>query len=288
MNYNTSKLNDMVSKATATKGSSQAFDYLLDDKGHAQELDRNLLTGENGQELLAEFREVQAQNTNCINNTYSIVLSPSNERSFTNDELRELGREHLKNLGFDLENTQYLMTVHRSTDQPHVHILANRINMQGNAHKDNFIGKRAQRSAEQIAERLGLTTAKEIQKNKELSFEPNIKAIRKEIQQAFNQAKQEPDFASFCSKMKSQGIEVREIHNSGGKLQGLRYVHSKSGADLKASEVGKEFGAKTLVQKGMPFKDVTLDINLSKFVVKKGLEMAQEGAKKNISRGFSW
>lgn len=278
----------MVSKATATKGSSQAFDYLLDDKGHAQELDRNLLTGENGQELLAEFREVQAQNTNCINNTYSIVLSPSNERSFTNDELRELGREHLKNLGFDLENTQYLMTVHRSTDQPHVHILANRINMQGNAHKDNFIGKRAQRSADQIAERLGLTTAKEIQKNKELSFEPNIKAIRKEIQQAFNQAKQEPDFASFCSKMKSQGIEVREIHNSGGKLQGLRYVHSKSGADLKASEVGKEFGAKTLVQKGMPFKDVTLDINLSKFVVKKGLEMAQEGAKKNISRGFSW
>lgn len=278
----------MVSKATATKGSSQAFDYLLDDKGHAQELDRNLLTGENGQELLAEFREVQAQNTNCTNNTYSIVLSPSNERSFTNDELRELGREHLKNLGFDLENTQYLMTVHRSTDQPHVHILANRIDMRGNAHKDNFIGKRAQRSAEQIAERLGLTTARDIQKNKELSFEPNIKAIRKEIQQAFNQAKQEPDFASFCSKMKSQGIEVREIHNSGGKLQGLRYVHSKSGADFKASEVGKEFGAKTLVQKGMPFKDVPLDINLSKFVVKKGLEMAQEGAKKNISRGFSW
>lgn len=278
----------MVSKATATKGSSQAFDYLLDDKGHAQELDRNLLTGENGQELLAEFREVQAQNTNCTNNTYSIVLSPSNERSFTNDELRELGREHLKNLGFDLENTQYLMTVHRSTDQPHVHILANRIDMQGNAHKDNFIGKRAQRSAEQIAERLGLTTARDIQKNKELSFEPNIKAIRKEIQQAFNQAKQEPDFASFCSKMKSQGVEVREIHNSGGKLQGLRYVHSKTGTDLKASEVGKEFGAKTLVQKGMPFKDVPLDINLSKFVVKKGLEMAQEGAKKNISRGFSW
>jgi len=278
----------MVSKATATKGSSQAFDYLLDDKGQAQELDRNLITGDKGQELLAEFREVQAQNTNCTNNTYSIVLSPSNERSFTNDELRELGREHLKNLGFDLENTQYLMTVHRSTDQPHVHILANRIDMQGNAHKDNFIGKRAQRSAEQIAERLGLTTARDIQKNKELSFEPNIKTIRKEIQQAFNQAKQEPDFASFCSKMKSQGVEVREIHNSGGKLQGLRYVHSKTGTDLKASEVGKEFGAKTLVQKGMPFKDVPLDINLSKFVVKKGLEMAQEGAKKNISRGFSW
>lgn len=278
----------MVSKATATRGSSQAFDYLLDDKGQAQELDRNLITGDKGQELLAEFREVQAQNTNCINNTYSIVLSPSNERSFTNDELRELGREHLKNLGFDLENTQYLMTVHRSTDQPHVHILANRIDMQGNAHKDNFIGKRAQRSAEQIAERLGLTTARDIQKNKELSFEANIKAIRKEIQQAFNQAKQAPDFKSFCDKMKSQGIEVREIHNSGGKLQGLRYVHSKSGADLKASEVGKEFGAKTLVQKGMPFKDVPLDINLSKFVVKKGVEMAQEAVKKNISRGFSW
>lgn len=279
----------MVSKATATRGSSQAFDYLLDDKGHAQELDRNLLTGENGQELLAEFREVQAMNTNCTKNTYSIVLSPSNERSFTNDELKELGREHLKNLGIDLENTQYLMAVHRSTDQPHVHILANRINMEGVAHKDNYIGKRAQRSAEQIAQSRGLITAREIQHNKELSFEPNIKAIRKEIQQAFNTAKKEPDFKSFCEKMKAQGVEVREIHNSGGKLQGLRYVHSKTGTDIKASEVGKEFGAKTLVKGGMSFgKDFPLDTNLAKFVVKKGVEMAQEAVKKNISRGFSW
>ena len=53
----------MISKAKAVKGSAQAFDYLLNDKGQAVELDRNLITGERGQELLAEFREVQAQNT---------------------------------------------------------------------------------------------------------------------------------------------------------------------------------------------------------------------------------
>ena len=279
----------MISKAKAVKGSYQAFDYLLDDKGQAVELDRNLVTGERGQELLAEFREVQAQNTNCINNTYSIVLSPSNERTFTPAELRELGREHLRNLGFDLDKTQYLMTMHRSTDQPHVHILANRINVEGVAHKDNYIGKRAQKSAEMIAERLGLTTAKEIQHNKELSFEPNIKAIRKEIAQLYDRYKDCPNFKAFCDNMKANGVEVKSVTNNGGKLQGLRYIHTKSGTNLKASEVGKEFGAKTLVQRGMSFgKELPLDTNLAKFVVKKGVEMAQSAAKKSISRGFSY
>lgn len=275
----------MISKAKAVKGSAQAFDYLLADKGQAVELDRNLITGENGQEILSEFREVQAQNTNCINNTYSIVLSPSNERSFSLDELKEIGKEHLKNLGFDLEKTQYLMTAHNSTDQPHVHILANRINVEGVAHKDNYIGKRAQRSAEQIAQSRGLTTAREIQHNKELSFEPNIKAIRKEIAQSFDECKKSPNFSAFCENMKARGIEVKAVTNNGGRLQGLRYIHTKSGTDLKASEVGKEFGAKTLVKGGMSFgKDFPLDTNLAKFVVKKGVEMA----KSSISRGFSY
>ena len=66
----------MVSKANATKGSSQAIDYIMNDKGQAEELDRNLISGENGKEVLAEMREIQSLDSRCENNTYSIVLSP--------------------------------------------------------------------------------------------------------------------------------------------------------------------------------------------------------------------
>ena len=86
----------MVSKAKAVKGSAQAINYILDDKGQAQELGRNLVSGENGEEILAEMREIQEMNARCENNTYSIVLSPSNEREFINRELYEIGVKHFQ------------------------------------------------------------------------------------------------------------------------------------------------------------------------------------------------
>lgn len=51
----------MVSKGSATKGSAQAIDYIMNDKekGQALELDRNLISGNNGNEIIAEFREIQ-------------------------------------------------------------------------------------------------------------------------------------------------------------------------------------------------------------------------------------
>lgn len=151
----------MVSKGSATKGSPQAIDYIMNDKekGQAIELDRNLISGNNGNEIISEFREIQQFNRNCINNTYSIVLSPSEEKKhWSNEELKEFGKKHLKNLG--LENNQYLMTAHRSTEHPHIHIICNRINLEGNAHNDQFISKKCQESAEKIAKEYGLVTAK--------------------------------------------------------------------------------------------------------------------------------
>lgn len=272
----------MVSKATATRGSAQAIDYMLNDKGQAEEIDRNLIMGRNGDEILSEFREVQSMNSKCINNTYSIVLSPSNERDFANNELRELGREHLKNLGFDLEKTQYIMSVHKSTDQPHVHIIANRIDINGNAHKDNYIGYRAQHSAEKIAKERGLTTAREIQQGKALSFEPNVKMVRRDIKQAFEASKNAKTYSEFKQSMQANGVKVVDVFNKGNQLQGFRYIHERTGINLKASEVGKEFGAKDLAKKGIDFK-MPIDINIQKFMVRKVVEIAKD----TISRGLS-
>ena len=53
----------MVSKAKSVRGSSQAIDYILNDKGQAVELDRNGLVGSDGKEILNELRMVQETNT---------------------------------------------------------------------------------------------------------------------------------------------------------------------------------------------------------------------------------
>lgn len=235
----------MVSKATATKGSIKAINYLLDDKGKAVELDRFGISGENGTEILAEFREIQRLNTRCENNTYSIVLSPSNEREFSLDELREIGREHLHNLG--LTNRQYLMTAHLSTDQPHIHLQVNRIDFFGKAHNDHIIGLKSQTSAEKIAKRLGLTTAKEFAKMKTEKTE-NLRNFLVEIHK--NSLSEVKTFSEYCEFIERYDVEVQPTIRKNGELQGYNFLDKKSGEVIKASKVSGA-GLKRLIEKGV-------------------------------------
>lgn len=244
----------MVSKATATKGSIQALDYLLDDKGKAVELDRFGISGENGTEILAEFREVQQLNTRCENNVYSIVLSPSNEREFSLEELREIGREHLQNLG--LTNRQYLMTAHLSTDQPHIHLQVNRIDFFGKAHNDHIIGLKSQTSAEKIAKRLGLTTAKEFAKMKAERTE-NLRNFLAEIHK--NTLYEVKTFSEYCEFMEKYDVEIQPTIRKNGELQGYNFFDKKSGEIIKASKVTGA-GLKRLIEKGIEIDHKTVQI----------------------------
>lgn len=150
----------MVSKAKSIKCSKAAILYIMDDKGLAEEIHRNLLPGETAKEIFNELRLTQKTNTRCHKNTYSIVLSPSKEVNFSKDKIEEITLKHMDNLG--LKNNQWIAYLHKSTQVPHVHIIANRIGFDGIAHKDNYISKKAQTSAHNIALELKLTTARKI------------------------------------------------------------------------------------------------------------------------------
>ncbi|MDM1039859.1 relaxase/mobilization nuclease domain-containing protein [Myroides odoratimimus] len=207
----------------------------MNDKGQAVELDRNYVMGENGQDILSEFREVQSLNTRCEKNTYSIVLSPDGaQREFSKEELLQLTRDHLKNLG--LENNQYIAYVHNSTKNQHVHIIANRIDFEGKAHRDNLISKRAQESAEKLAKERGLYTAKEItQMKKDMT-----KDLRKEISQAYTQCKNKAtSIEHFQELMHNKGYDVNLTINKQGNIQGFRINERQTGQSFKASEIGK-------------------------------------------------
>lgn len=259
----------MVSKAKATKGSILAIDYLLDDKGKAVELDRYGIAGSNGTEILAEFRSVQAVNSRCGNNTYSIVLSPSNEKNFTLQELREIGRKHLQNLGLDKH--QYLMTAHLSTDQPHIHLQVNRIAFSGEAHDDSFISKKAQTSAEKIAKAYGLMTAKEVTKMKQEQTKP----IWQEIEQANIFAmKNASTFTQYTEFMRAKGVEVQPTINKKGVMQGFRLLHRESGLNFKASEIPGT-GLGHLPKNGVKF-DVPVTSTYAEMEVKRKQEQREE------------
>lgn len=238
----------MVSKAKSCKGGPSMVEYIQNDKklGDAKELSRNGIIGQEPKEIWEEFQMVSDANKRAENKTISIVISPSDEKKFNVVELREIGEKHLEKLG--LKNNQYLMTLHQSTGKPHIHIVANRIDTNGKALNDSFISKKSQTISEEIAKGYGLLTAKEVKKIREIEIKP----IKDEIKQAHNFAKnQSKNFGEYKEMMRVKGIEVIDGINKKGELQGFKFNHKSSQMIFKASEIGKKFGAKDLIMKGV-------------------------------------
>jgi hypothetical protein len=244
----------MVSKAKAVRGSAQSIDYIMSDKemGDALILDSNGLAGENGNEMISEMRFVQQSNTNCHNNCVSIVLSPSDEKMFTTEELKELAQDHLKNLG--LHKNQYLATVHESTGHQHIHIFANRIDSNGKALNDSNIHLKAHESADKLAKDRGLKTSKEIKIENEIGTKPTRDRIFKAYEESKASSK---TLGEFQKEMQKKGIEVIESRNNKGELQGLKFTDHKTLKSFKASEIKKGVGIPDLVKSGVSISPST-------------------------------
>lgn len=260
----------MVSKAKAVKGSSKGIDYIMKEEKNCYELCRNDLIGENGTEILAEMRETQAMNERCMNNTFSIVLSPNAEEELTREQLRTFTQKHLENLG--LKENQYIAYVHQNTKATHVHIVSNRVDYCGKALDDSYIGFKAQNSAESIAKENGMTTAKEIRKELQLEREmarEESKEIRSEIYKAHNYSvKESKTFEGYISKMNEKGYEIQPSINKGGKLQGFKIHDKANDLSFKASEIHRNCGIKTMVEKGIDFKGLEMQKQITKGLTK--------------------
>ena len=278
----------MVSKAKAVRGSAQSIDYIMSDKemGDALILDSNGLSGENGNEMLSEMRFIQQSNTNCQNNCVSIVLSPSDEKKFTTEELKSLTQDHLKNLGLD--KNQYLATVHESTGQQHIHIFANRIDSNGKALNDSNIHLRAHESANKLAKERGLRTAKEIAEGKEISTKPTRDRIFKAYEESKASTK---NFQDFKTEMDKKGYAVLESRNNKGELQGLKFTDKKSLETFKASDIKKGVGIPDLAKSGVSFSPSAkltppLTINVAGIVKDIAIKIANQVYKQSRGMGY--
>ena len=219
-------------KSIAHTGVSISYGW-NQDKG-AEIIHTQHLIGDNPQEITQEFRLIQEMNNRTKNNTLSFVLSPTVEdgKKLTNQELGKLVKNFISEM--NLKNNQAVAFVHRDKQHTHIHLYANRIGFDGKAYKDSFIGKQSQLAAEKVAKEMGLTTAREVQREKILG----MKDIRSEIKKIHDNviAKGCPkDFDSYIKLMQKHDVKVIPFINKANKLQGFHFEYK--GHHLKGSAV---------------------------------------------------
>ncbi|KZE77157.1 relaxase/mobilization nuclease domain-containing protein [Myroides odoratimimus] len=232
----------MIAKAKSCVGGTALFNYVIDSrKGY--ELLRNNLSGETPKDMFQTMQILQNQNSRCKNNTISAVISPTitDSQKMSDRDLRILAFEFLLGLQIDPTKAQYIAFVHTEKEHKHIHIIANRIDENGKALKDNYIGFEAQRVAHEIALKYDWTSIRQENENKKQRANNTNLIAKNAIKSGHREVlRQKPKgLQEYIYLMLEKEIEVKPSVNKQGNIQGYRFIHLPTNTNLKASEVDR-------------------------------------------------
>ena len=197
--------------------------------------------------LQEQFREKLNRTKHLKCTSLRIEVSPSREetvgwtledwRELADDFVREFdavdysgrtGRESSKST--NLKNTQYVAMLHHDSDSGilHLHIIANRIDMDGNVIDSHYVSERAKQAACVINERRGWVQPEEIHKERAVLVTQDCIAALKEMDTF--------DWDAYKQKLEAKGYKVVFRLDEEGKIHG--YSLNKGYIKYKSSELG--------------------------------------------------
>ena len=243
----------MIGKCKAIAHGSTALDYIFREGKLGSRLAFHNLCSREPKTIYEEMKVVSDYNSRCRNKflRIEIGIAPQDEKRLPVSELMGIAHLFAKRMGLD--NHQWVAVTHKDTDNRHIHIIANRISLFGEVYDTTFVSNRAARVAEEISREKGLTIAKEIKaerKYQKAKVSQTREQAKKVVQQiCYSMLDKYRDtgitgYSMFLYELNKNGIIIERMKNKQGNVYGLKF--SYAGQSFKASEIGREFGYRSL------------------------------------------
>ena len=243
----------MIGKCKAIAHGSTALDYIFREGKLGYRLAFHNLCSREPKTIYEEMKMVSDYNSRCRNKFLRIEIGivPKDEKRLPVSELMGIAHLFAKRMGLD--NHQWVAVTHKDTDNRHIHIIANRISLYGEVYDTTFVSNRAARVAEEISRSKGLTIAKEVRaerKHQKAKANPKREQTKKEVQQICYALLDKykgggiSGHSMFLYELNKNNIIIERVKNKQGKVYGLKF--SFNGQSFKASEIGREFGYRSL------------------------------------------
>ena len=243
----------MIAKGKAVSHGKTVIEYVLRDKKLGSFIEKNLLTSETAHDILQEMKWMQKHNSRCKNKflRFEIGIAPDDKDKLTKLQLRDIAMNFAKKMG--LEKHQWFAVTHKDSDNLHIHLIANRIGINGKVYQTDFVSNRSARAAEEIAGEMGLTIANQVaakkryqnpkaDKTRETKKDEVRKIAYKLLGEKVRTGKE--GFLSFAGELQKQGVTIQTMRNKQDKAYGFRFLYQSE--TFKASEIGREFGYRSL------------------------------------------
>ena len=243
----------MIGKCKAIARGSTALNYIFREGKLGYRFAFHNLCSREPKSIYEEMKVVSDYNSRCRNKflRIEIGIAPQDEKKLPVSELMRIVHLFAKRMGLD--NHQWVAVTHKDTDNMHIHIIANRINLYGEVYDTTFVSNRAARVAEEISREKGLTIAKKVKaerKYQKTKASPARDQTKQQVQNICYALLEKykgtgiTGHSMFLYDFSKSGITIERMKNKQGKVYGLKF--SFGGQSFKASEVGREFGYRSL------------------------------------------
>ncbi len=229
----------MIGKIVKGKSFKGCVSYVLS-KEDATFLHSEGVLNTDTKAIINSFYMQSLMNPNLAKSVGHIPLSYSkeDEHRLTDAFMVKLAKEYMK--AMKIENTQFIIVRHNNTDNPHCHIVFNRVNNEGKTISDKNDRYRNEKVCKQLKDKYNLTYGK----GKDQTNVQKLKGAEKTKYEIYHTIKatikQSKDWQQFQSQLKQQGITIAyKYKGQTDEIQGISF--RKGEYSFKGSEVDRSF-----------------------------------------------
>ena len=199
-----------------------------------------VLLGKNTE--MAQSFELQRQLNPSIKKPVGhIALSfkPEEKPRLTDEFMAQIALEYMQMMG--INDTQFIIVRHHNTDNPHYHIVYNRINNEGKLISDRNDYRRNEQVTKALKSKYGLTygTDKSNTNTRKLR---NAERAKYEIHNAVKDALKVADsWQKFKNELAKRGVYLELVYKDKEqtKVQGIRFC--KDGYSFKGTQISRDY-----------------------------------------------
>ncbi|HBR2798169.1 TPA: relaxase/mobilization nuclease domain-containing protein [Klebsiella pneumoniae] len=213
----------------------------------------------NVSDLTDEFKTVSNFRQDIKKPVFHAFLSLPKNEHLTDEKWQEIAKDYLKEMNIDIEKHQYICVRHKDTDQDHIHIVANRVGLDGSVWLGQHSAFNTIAACERLEVKHNLTITQSLKGQKsdvsaptkaeiEMALRTGEKPARIVLQNALQAALvSKPDLSTFVERLQAVGIEPRFNVASTGNVAGVSF--SVNDIAFKGSSLGKKFSWNTIKAK---------------------------------------
>lgn len=233
-------------------------DYILKDD-HSFICSNMSADKNNVSDLTDEFKAVSSFRQDIKKPVFHAFLSLPKNEHLTDQQWEEIAKDYLKEMNIDIEKHQYICVRHNDTDKEHIHIVANRIGLDGSVWHGQHSAFNTIAACERLEVKHGLTITDGLKGQKsdvsaptkaeiEMALRTGEKPARLVLQASLQAAMTgKPDLEMFVERLQAVGIEPRFNVASTGNVAGCSF--SVGDVAFKGSQLGKKFSWNTIKSK---------------------------------------